>query len=162
MTPKEIKHEVAVLRTAAVRITERLEQLCVEIEKPAVPQILVCPRCKIIRANDLESRDKPDSSILKIGAQSVSLTPLEAAIMNTLIARPGQVITWDRLIFNCFETGIRRPCQRDFEVKSPRKNIQATLCLLRRKLCEVPAAIETRFGVGLIWVSELDVVLEAA
>jgi DNA-binding response OmpR family regulator len=99
-----------------------------------------------------------------VGDQTVWLTPLEAEILDVLIANFGKVITYDRLIFNIFESGVPRIGAHKNEIDDPKATIQVSLVKLRRKMKVVPASIETRWGIGLVLTAEgdTDLKLEAA
>lgn len=178
MTPLEFRNELTAIRAMGRGGAERLDALARKVETALGPKeppplfpkeeapAFLCARCKNVRENERDFPDRLIACRLRIGsgedAEVMAVTPFEAAILDRLIPGRGKLQSWETLIFHVCETGVRRPGQERGESDNPRNVLGVMVCKLRKKLrgLKHDVRIETRWGYGLVLVSDDEIVLE--
>lgn len=155
MTPREKKHELVALREGLKGIGERLGELYREVEwEERKSKEVVCPRCKRVAENEEVFQDESFRTTLKVGDKSTRLAPIESAIMEVLLTKVGEIVTWNKVLFDVYESVGYRPWMRNTGTKYQMEAIRMALVRLRKKLKGLPVSVNTVWGVGLILVVE--------
>lgn len=118
---------------------------------------LVCSRCRKRLEDDLD--DSVQATKLEIDDKFIFLTPSEAAILEMLLCYKGTVVSYDRLVYNMYESGLRLPHRADKEVKDPLGNIKVYMYKLRKKIEGTSLSIETRPGLGFTISADTSAIL---
>ena len=118
---------------------------------------LVCSRCQKRLEDDLD--DSLPATTLKIDGKLIYLTPSEAVLLEMLLCYKGTVVSYDRLVYNMYESGLRLPHRADQEVQDPLGNIKVYLYKLRKKIAGTSLSIETRNGLGFTISKDTNAIL---
>lgn len=144
METKELELEIATLRSAILEVAHRLEKLYGEIKD------LECPICK--ERDDFPN--KPLRTLFSCGSTSQRVTPTQSILLEELIRRPGKIVTYDRIIYCLWESGVRRSYTRDKEAEFPKETLSAHICMTRQRIAKLNCKIYTDKGNGLSIHSE--------
>ncbi len=146
-----IQLEIATLRSALLEVTHHLEKLHSAIDS------YECPKCA-----ENSFPNIPSKRIFHCGDKTVILTPAQSIIVAELINRPGKVVTYDRIIYVVWESGVPRSCEHQGEIDNPRLILSVHTRNIRRKLRKAGLAcrISTHWGSGLSIDSEKIMVMK--
>ncbi len=156
---QEHRHEIATLRGALIEIAHRLERLYRETEAPALlsgpPREIIhthrtiCPDCRAISGDaDFSGESPPVRDVFGV---EVYFTPTEAAIMRLLLKHQGKPVSFERLAFAIYDSGVRPRGHRKDYVDDPINNLRTYVLRLRKKIraAGAPAEIASHHGFGV-------------
>ena len=148
MESNEIKLEIATLRSALLEVTHRFEKLHTAIDN------YVCPTCR--EAHNNAFPNIVPKRIFTVGSKSILLTPSQSTLVAELLNRPGATVTYDRIIYVMWESGVPHAYDHEGDLDNPKAVLSAHLCHLRHKIkrAGLLCSIKTQWGSGLSIHSE--------
>lgn len=153
-TPEEIANDVL---DTAPSLSDLGPAIAAAIEDDRLrnPDVVICPRCKAIKAMEDEYPAEVIFTHLCVGdgadAEYIKLTKTHALLVERLVVHAPAVQSYETLIFHIWEGGTYRNGY-DGAPQAPTELVKVMTCNIRKKLKELKrhnVRIDTAWGVGM-------------